>query len=610
MDDFVPQPTLNDAGGAGGAAPRRLRGRYELGEKIGQGGMGQVWRAIDRTFNDREVALKMLPRELSSDPSAMRQLKSEAEALLALTHPNIVRLHTFEQDDDGLCFLVMEYVRGESLDKIIAREGPLSVARAGKWLSQVAKAIDFAHAPPRKLLHRDIKPGNILIDEHGDAKLADFGLAQTIREITTRVTGKTSSGTPAYMSPQQMFGQDHPSNDVYSFAATMYHVFAGRPPFFKGDLVAQVRFAAPAPIEGLSARVQAAMMKGLSKEVAERPESAGGLVRMTRDGGGAPGARGSGERVERLASAGGPTPIPSEDFRMFDNPKDADNGVDRASPRRFEHDGLLDLTAHANTEGLSAKPARDRPRTQPVSRMSAKPPARPKGSTRVRSAVDWLRGHGFFRRRSASQWLMMFAFVDAGLMVMALVHSWLAGQMVEWADGLYAAAFWVAQVSLAAPLLRGRTEWDGRERVSAYGTGFGAALVFAALCGAVHLSASSRGSPSWIIAGLVAFFPLWIGVGATVRNVSPAGGVRIVLGALSACTAFALLACLFGGPAAARTVVSEPSWGWGRASDAADGVYARNLAAGSAASILLVWWLVSTLGPTGKSRVSSVDPAS
>lgn len=262
-----------------------LGARYELIRIIGRGGMGVVWLALDHRLDARPVALKVLPAALSTDKRAVARLKAEAVRNMDLTHPNIVRLHTFDQDPtrQDVAFLVMQYIEGQTLNDLLAdHPDGLPTKRVRVWFDQIARAIDHAHS--KGILHRDIKPGNIIIEaKTNTAYLMDFGIGREARDTMTRVTGlQDSSGTLPYMSPQQLMGKNDTSNDIYSFAATLYEALSGNPPFHTGDIAYQIRHAEPEPIAHMNGLLNAALQRGLRKESSERPSSCRGL--LTRDG--------------------------------------------------------------------------------------------------------------------------------------------------------------------------------------------------------------------------------------------------------------------------------------------------------------------------------------
>lgn len=257
-----------------------LVGRYRLERILGQGGMGAVWLAFDNQL-ERHVAIKVLPTALCRDKRAVARLKEEAKRNLDLTHPNIVRLHTFEQDParGDSAFLVMQYVEGQTLNDLLADQPKgMPIEKVRPWFEQVAAAIDFAHT--KDILHRDIKPSNIIIEaKTNTAYLMDFGIAREARDTMTRVTGmQDSSGTLPYMSPQQLMGKNDKTNDIYSLAATLYEVLCGHPPFNTGDIISQIHNSEPETIEALPSTINAALAAGLNKVPSKRPPCAAQLL--------------------------------------------------------------------------------------------------------------------------------------------------------------------------------------------------------------------------------------------------------------------------------------------------------------------------------------------
>jgi len=258
-----------------------LSDRYRLVRELGRGGMGVVWLAEDEQLDDRPVAIKVLPSALCRNARAVARLKKEALTNLELTHPHIVRLHTFEQDPQrsAVAYLVMQYVEGKTLDDLLAEHPDgLPLERVQKWAEQLAQAIDHSHA--RQILHRDIKPSNIIIDGDDNAYLMDFGIAREAKDTMTRVTGRDSSGTLPYMSPQQLMGKNNRSNDIYSFAATLYEALCGRPPFETGDIASQIRLAQPEAISNLPDEMNTMLLKGLAKEPEDRYATCADMVSL------------------------------------------------------------------------------------------------------------------------------------------------------------------------------------------------------------------------------------------------------------------------------------------------------------------------------------------
>lgn len=244
-----------------------LIGRYRVVRQLGQGGMGSVWLAEDMQLDGKLFAIKMLPSILVANKRAYRQLKDEALVAMKLTHPNIVTLRAFEEND-GNPFLVMDYIDGQTLDDYLAEKGKLSEDETVKLLKPIAIALDYAHG--EGVVHRDVKPANIMIRKDGHPFILDFGISREIQETMTRVTGKLSSGTILYMSPEQLNGDPpRPAQDVYSFAAMVYECLKGEPPFVRGAIEDQIKNKIPEPLRCGDA-LAAGIMSGLAKKSEDR----------------------------------------------------------------------------------------------------------------------------------------------------------------------------------------------------------------------------------------------------------------------------------------------------------------------------------------------------
>lgn len=209
---------------------RRSFGQYELINIVGHGGQGVVYRAVDNTLN-RFVALKLLRTECSSDPEFVRQFESEAQVTASINHPNVVRVYSFGADD-GHVFLAMELVANGTLDELMEKLGRVPEMRALQIGMEIAKGLKAGFE--MGLIHRDVKPGNILFAEDGTTKLVDYGLAMLF-EQQAQETGEIW-GTPYYLSPERLNKtvEDFRS-DIYSLGATLFHAIAGRPPFEAKD---------------------------------------------------------------------------------------------------------------------------------------------------------------------------------------------------------------------------------------------------------------------------------------------------------------------------------------------------------------------------------------
>ena len=259
----------------GGASGTLLAGRYRVVKQLGQGGMGSVWLAEDLKLDGHKVAVKMLPSILVSNKRAYQQVKAEALVSLKLSHPNIVTVRAFEEEG-GNPFLVMDYIDGQTLDDYLAEKGKLTEEETVKLLKPVAAALDYAHA--QGVVHRDVKPGNVMIRKDGTPFVLDFGIAREIQETMTRVTGKLSSGTLLYMSPEQLHGAaPKPSQDIYSFAAMAYECLVGHPPFYRGQIEYQIEHDTPEPLPRHIA-ICRRVMAGLAKTPATRPATCAAVL--------------------------------------------------------------------------------------------------------------------------------------------------------------------------------------------------------------------------------------------------------------------------------------------------------------------------------------------
>src|SRR6266513_863646 len=201
--------------------------RFRLDEKVGAGGMSSVYRAFDPTL-ERWVAIKLMHRDISTDPDQLERFRREARAVARMNHPHVVTVID-AGEDDGTPYIVLEYVEGETLKERIRRLGRLPVGEAVAYAIEIARALSAAHA--QRLVHRDVKPQNVLIDPHGRAKVTDFGIARSLEAQGLTAAGRVL-GTTDYVSPEQALG--HPvteQSDIYSLGIVLYEMLAGEVPF-------------------------------------------------------------------------------------------------------------------------------------------------------------------------------------------------------------------------------------------------------------------------------------------------------------------------------------------------------------------------------------------
>ena len=272
-----------------------LSDRYELEEPIASGGMATVWRGKDRVLA-RPVAVKLLHEAFVRDPEFLERFRREAVAAARLTHPRIVNVYDTGVDGDR-CFIIMELFDGETLEALMRRSGPLEAARAVAIMRASLEGLGFAHS--EGLVHRDVKPGNILVGRDGLVKVADFGIAKAAYHRGDITTTGAILGTVRYLAPEQVSGGEvDPRTDLYACGVVMYEALSGRPPFQADtDLAtAMMRLTTdPPPVRAVRPRIprdlEALVMRAIRRDPEQRFQTAGQM----------------GEALDRLAVSRAPS---------------------------------------------------------------------------------------------------------------------------------------------------------------------------------------------------------------------------------------------------------------------------------------------------------------
>ncbi len=257
--------------------------RYRLVERLAVGGSAEVWRAHDEQL-DRPVAVKRLHAHLMPDEASRRRLAAEARASAQLSHPVIVDVYDVDTEGESPA-IVMELVEGESLAARIAREGPLDASRAAAITADVADALYHAHQ--RGLVHRDVKPGNVLLSTDGRTRLVDFGIARSLAESAERLTQTgTVMGTLAAMAPEQLAGGPiGPRTDMYGLGVVLHEAVTGRPPYAgvtSPVALADAQRAGPPMLAGVEPSIAALIAACLAFRPEDRPVHAGALAAALR----------------------------------------------------------------------------------------------------------------------------------------------------------------------------------------------------------------------------------------------------------------------------------------------------------------------------------------
>ncbi len=258
----------------GRPAKTLLGGKYELGKSLGEGGMGMVYEGFEPRLS-RRVAIKQMRPELRGSPRDRERFITEARMIARVRHPYIVTIHDI-LEEGGELYLVLDHVEGRSLGALLQEKGKLSLTESKELLRYVCEAVDFAHR--QKVLHRDLKPANVMVNKEGFALVMDFGLAREVKETLSRITHRDTSGSPAYMAPEQHLGETARSSDIYAIGIMLYEMVTGNLPFRGPDFLSQKerRRYRPASesVAGLSARCDELIAAALDPDPAGRIETA------------------------------------------------------------------------------------------------------------------------------------------------------------------------------------------------------------------------------------------------------------------------------------------------------------------------------------------------
>ncbi len=259
-----------------------LNGRFRLETRLGAGGMSTVYKAFDETL-ERWVAIKLMHRDISTDPDQLERFRREARSVARLSSPNVVTVIDAGEDEDGHPYIVFECVEGETLKERIRRQGPLPVDEAVAYAIEIGRALSVAHE--ERIVHRDVKPQNVLISSAGRAKVTDFGIARSLEMQGLTMPGRVL-GTTDYVSPEQALGKDvGPQTDVYSLGICLFEMLTGEVPFKADTQVAVAMKHVREPIPDVqrlrpeaSSTVAAIVDRATAKEPGNRYATADELV--------------------------------------------------------------------------------------------------------------------------------------------------------------------------------------------------------------------------------------------------------------------------------------------------------------------------------------------
>jgi serine/threonine-protein kinase len=320
--EILTAPPIPLAAAVGDLVGRTIASRFRIERKLGEGGMGAVFKAEHVKMN-RPCAIKILNSSALDDPESLPRFTREAQMSSRIDHPHAVTIYDYGESEEGLVYLAMEYIEGETLTKLLEREGRLQPERALKIAREIGAALDAAHG--LGIVHRDLKPDNIMLarkgSDHDFVKVLDFGIAKMAEDKEKRFDLTQAGliiGTPYYMSPEQVAGEKlDPRSDVYSFALIVYEMLGGQLPFegqnTQAVMVSRLTMsprALRAVNPAISPQVEAAVMRGLARERDLRTRTAGELVREIEEAAhGAWPAAGSDQNATRRQTTSNTVPV-------------------------------------------------------------------------------------------------------------------------------------------------------------------------------------------------------------------------------------------------------------------------------------------------------------
>lgn len=351
-----------------------LGNRYRLDERIAGGGMGDVWRGTDQVLG-RTVAVKSLLPALMDEPGFAERFRHEARTMATINHPGVVDVYDFGSDQN-IAFLVMEYVEGDALSRTLSRVARLTPARTMALIAQAADALQAAH--DKGVVHRDVKPGNLLVRPNGTLVLTDFGIARS--EMAAQLTAAGSVlGTASYISPEQASGATaSPASDIYALGVVAYQCLSGRRPF-DGDNPLEIAMKHvrdhPRPLPGdIPPQVRMIVERALAKDPAARWPSANALAAVARQAAAAA-AAGQGRPAPRTAGPVSPAPpAPPQPAPGRARPVPPPAAIPVRPPAALPQQPMNAWPAHPQSRQPAPMPARP---AEPLRGAAPVPPARP-----------------------------------------------------------------------------------------------------------------------------------------------------------------------------------------------------------------------------------------